>query len=181
MTISFPNLGKFSTIIPSSIFSWSFFLSSSSGTPVSQMLGHLTLSWRALRLSSFLLICFSFFLSDSFISTFLSSTSLILSYASIILLFIPSRVFFLSHLLHYLLHIDSFLFFLGPCQTFFSVLVSRLFICDCIFISRFWIIFTVIIQNSLSGRFPISSSCLVLWAFILFLYLLGIPLSLHLV
>ena len=31
--ISFPILGKFSTIICSSIFSWSFFLSSSSGTP----------------------------------------------------------------------------------------------------------------------------------------------------
>ena len=31
--ISFPILGKFSTII-SSIFSWSFFLSSSSGTPM---------------------------------------------------------------------------------------------------------------------------------------------------
>ena len=40
----------------------------------------------------------------------------------------------------------------------FSILVSRLFICDSIFISRFWIIFTIIIQNSLLGRFPISSS-----------------------
>ena len=66
--ISFLILGKFSTIISSSIFSWSFFLSSS-GTPMIQMLGCLTLSWRSLRLSSFLLICFSFFLSDSFIST----------------------------------------------------------------------------------------------------------------
>ena len=32
--ISFPILGKFSTIISLSIFSWSFFLSSSSGTPM---------------------------------------------------------------------------------------------------------------------------------------------------
>ena len=32
--ISFPILGKFSTIISSRIFSWSFFLSSSSGTPI---------------------------------------------------------------------------------------------------------------------------------------------------
>ena len=40
----------------------------------------------------------------------------------------------------------------------FSVLVSRLFICDSILISRLWIIFTIIIWNSLSGRFPISSS-----------------------
>ena len=44
VTISFPILGKFSTIISSSIFSWSFFLSSSSRTPMIQMFGHLTLS-----------------------------------------------------------------------------------------------------------------------------------------
>ena len=61
VTISFPILGKFSTIISSSIFSWSFFLSSSSGTPMTQMLGHLTLSQRSLKLSSFLLILFFFF------------------------------------------------------------------------------------------------------------------------
>ena len=91
--ISFPILRKFSTIISSSIFSWSFFLSSSSGTPMIRVLGHLILSWRSLRLSSFLLIHFSFFLSDSFISTILSSTSLILSSASGILLFFASRVF----------------------------------------------------------------------------------------
>ena len=48
-----PNLGKFSTIISSSIFSQPFFLSSSSGTPMIRMLGHLTLSQRSLRLSSF--------------------------------------------------------------------------------------------------------------------------------
>ena len=93
--ISFPILGKFSTIISSSIFSWPFFLSSSSGTPVFRMLGRLTLSWRSLKLSSFLLIHFSFFLSDSFISTILSSISLILFSASIIL-FVASRVFFIS-------------------------------------------------------------------------------------
>ena len=62
--ISFPILGKFSTIISSSIFSWSFFLSSSYGNPMIWMLGLLTLSQKSLRLSSFLLIHFSFFLSD---------------------------------------------------------------------------------------------------------------------
>ena len=62
--ISFPILGKFSTISSSSIFSWSFFLSSSSGTPMIRMLGRLTLSQKSLRLSSFLLIHFCFFLSD---------------------------------------------------------------------------------------------------------------------
>ena len=91
-----PHLGKFSTIISSSIFSWSFFLSSSSGTPITRMLEHFILSWRSLRLSSFLLIHFSFFISDSFISTFLSSISLILSSTSIILLFVASRVFLIS-------------------------------------------------------------------------------------
>ena len=34
VAISFPILGKFSTIISSGIFSWPFFLSSSSGTPM---------------------------------------------------------------------------------------------------------------------------------------------------
>ena len=115
VTISFPILGTFSTIISSSIFSWSLFLSSSSGPPMTQMLGCLTLSQRSLRLSSFLLILFSFFLSDSFISTILSSTSLIVSSASVILPLVPSRVFFLSHLLHYSLYIDSFLCLLDPC------------------------------------------------------------------
>ena len=40
----------------------------------------------------------------------------------------------------------------------FSILVSRLFIFNSSLFSRFWIIFTIIIWNSLSGRFPISSS-----------------------
>ena len=64
--ISFPILGKFSTIISSSIFSWSFFLSSSFGTPMIQMLGCLTLSQRSLRFSSFLLILFFSFLLHLF-------------------------------------------------------------------------------------------------------------------
>jgi len=63
VTISFPILGKFSTIISSSIFSYPLFFSSS-GTPMSQILGCLTLSQRFLRLSSFLLIlCSSLLLS----------------------------------------------------------------------------------------------------------------------
>ena len=61
-----------------------------------------------------LLIHFSFFLSDSFVSTILSSASLILSFASVILLLVPSRVFW-SQLLHYSLLIDSCLFLLSPC------------------------------------------------------------------
>ena len=58
----FPILGMFSTSISSTIFSCPFFLSSSSGTPVIRMFGHLTLPQRSLRLSSFLLNLFSFFL-----------------------------------------------------------------------------------------------------------------------
>ena len=48
-----------------------------------------------------------------------------------------------------------FLYLLNPCLL--SILVSRLFICNSILFSGFWIIFTIIIQNSLSRRFPISS------------------------
>ena len=92
--ISFPILGKFSTIISSSIFSCPFFLSSSSGTPMIRMLGHLTLSQRSLRLSSF--NYFFFFPLAPFIFTILSSTSLILSSASVILLLIPSRMLLIS-------------------------------------------------------------------------------------
>ena len=54
-----------------------------------------------------------------------------------------------------------------------SILASRLFLCNSIFFSIFCVIFAIIIQNSLSGRFHISPS-FVSWAFILFLYLLGI-------
>ena len=54
LTISFPMLGKFSTIISSNIFSDPFFFSSSSGTPI---------IWRfvCLVLSSGLWDCFQFF------------------------------------------------------------------------------------------------------------------------
>ena len=115
VTISLPILGKFSTIISSSIFSWSFFLSSSSGTPMIRMLGCLTLSQRSLRLSSFLLIRFSFFLSYSFISTILSSTSLTYLLPPLFYCWFPPECFFKSHLLHYSLYIGSCLFILGPC------------------------------------------------------------------
>ena len=50
------------------------------------------------------LIRFSFFLSDSFISTILSSTSLILFSASVILLFVASRVFLISFFALFLIY-----------------------------------------------------------------------------
>ena len=52
LTISFSVLKKFSTIVSSKIFSYPFFFSSSSGTPIIWMLVHLKLSQRSLRLSS---------------------------------------------------------------------------------------------------------------------------------
>ena len=51
LTISLSMLGKFSTIISSKSFSYPFFFSSSSGTPIIQMFVHLILSQRSLRLS----------------------------------------------------------------------------------------------------------------------------------
>ena len=61
------------------------------------------------------------------------------------------------------LFIIDWLFFIScrsllnvPC--IFSILVSKLFICNCILFSRFWIIFTISILNCFSGRLPISSS-----------------------
>ena len=67
---------------------------------------------------------------------------------------------FWSQLLHYSLLINSFYFSrsLLNISCIFSILVSSLFICNSILFSRFWIIFTIIILNSFSGRLPISSS-----------------------
>ena len=79
LTISFPILGKFSTIISSNIFSAPFFFSSSSEIPIIQMLVHLMFSQTSLRLSSILFILFSLFCSAVVISTILSSRSLIRS------------------------------------------------------------------------------------------------------
>ena len=114
LAISFPILGKFSTIISSSIFSWSFFVSSSSGTPMIRMMGHLRLSQRSLKLSSFLLVLFSFFLSASFISTFYLLPYLSYLLPQLFYCWFPPECFW-SQLLHYSLLIDSFLFLLDPC------------------------------------------------------------------
>ena len=81
LTISFPILEKFSTIIFSNIFSVPFFFSSSSGTRIIRMLVRLMLSQMSLRLSSILFILFSLFYSAVISSTILSSRSLIHSSA----------------------------------------------------------------------------------------------------
>ena len=77
----FPMLRKFSTIISSKMFSVPFFFSSSSGTPITQILVCLILSQRSLRLSSVLFTPFPLFCSSAVISTTLSSSSLIHSSA----------------------------------------------------------------------------------------------------
>ena len=80
----------------SSIFSRSFFFVFFFWDSYDSNVGAFNISQRSLRLSSFILIHFSFFHSVSFISTILSSTLLILSSASVILLLFPSRVFLIS-------------------------------------------------------------------------------------
>ena len=123
-----------------------------------RMLGHLTLSQRSLRFSSFLLIIFYFFLSASFISTILSSNSLILLSLSYSTVGSLQSAFDLSNcIIHYWLTLISSRFLLNI-SWIFSILVSNLFIYNSILFSRFWIIFTIIIVNSFSSRLPISSS-----------------------
>jgi len=106
---------------------------------------------RSLILSSTIFLFFFFltlFCSSEVITNILSSSSLIHS-ASDVLLLIPSRVFLISVIV---LFASVCLFF----NYFRSLLID-----SCIFsilFSRCLIIFTVIILNSLSGNFPISSS-----------------------
>ena len=95
MTLSFSMLGKDSTIISSKVFSYPFF-SSSSGTPITQILVHFILSQMSLRLASVLFILFSLFCSSEIISNILSFRSLIRSSTSNIQLLIPSRIFLIS-------------------------------------------------------------------------------------
>ena len=77
-------------------FSYPFIFFSSSGITIIQMLVHLILSQKYLRLPSVLFILFTLFCSSEVISTILSSSSLMCSSASDILLLIPSRVFLIS-------------------------------------------------------------------------------------
>ena len=92
---------------------------------------------------------------------------------------------FIHCIIHYILTLFYFSWSLLNLSCIFSILVSRLFICDSILISRFWINFTIIIQilyqvDSLSrpllfclvGIYPVplpagyssvSSSCLYCW------------------
>ena len=121
-------------------FSYPFFFWSS-GTPIIRMLVCLILSQRSLRLSSVLFILFILFCSSEVISTILSYSSLIHSSASDVLLLIPSRVFFISVIV----------LFVSACLFLHS---SRSLLIDSyifsILLSRFLLIFTIIILNSFS-------------------------------
>ena len=147
--ISFPILGKFSTIISSSIFSWSFFLSSSSGTPYNANVCAFDMVPEVSETSLSSFHSFTLFYSSEVISTILSSSSLIHPSASDILLLIPSRVILISVIV----------LFVSVCLFFNS---SRSLLTDSgilsIFFQGFLIIFTIIILNSFSGSLPISSS-----------------------
>ena len=101
-----------------------------------------------LRLSSVIFIHFILFCSSEVISTILSSSSLICSSASDILQLIPSRVFLISAIV---LLVSVCLFF----NSSRSLLIDSYIFS--ILLSRFLIIFTIIILNSLSGGLPISS------------------------
>ena len=90
LTVSFPMLGKFSTIIPSNILGGPFSLSSPSGTPIIQML----------VLAQWSLKFYSFFFHSIFyilfcVSDFHHSRSLIHSSISVNLLLIPSSALFM--------------------------------------------------------------------------------------
>ena len=84
-------VGKFSVILSSNIFSGPFSLSSPSGTSIMQMLMHLILSQRSLRLSLFIFILFFYILFCG--SDFHHSVlQVIYPSASVILLLIPSHL-----------------------------------------------------------------------------------------
>jgi len=158
VAISFPILGKFYTIISSSIFSCPFFLSSYSGTPMIQIWGVILV----LDVFEVVLIYFNYFSFFSLLLHLFPPLSppphLYYLLPQLFYCWFPPECFW-SQLLHYSLLMDSFLFCLGLCKTFLASSQSlSLFICNSILFSRFWIIFTIIILNSFSGRLTISSS-----------------------
>ena len=153
MIISFPTLGKFSTIVFSNSFSDPFSFFSSFGIPIIQILMCLVLSQRSLIQFSFLCILFSLFCSMTVISTILSSNSLFHSFLCLTYqLLIPSIIFFISVIV---LFITVFLFF-SYSRSLLNI--SYIYtICASIVFPRYEVIFTIISLNSFSGRLSTSS------------------------
>ena len=85
------------------------FLSSSSGIPIIWMLGRFILSWRSLRLSSFLLIRFSFFLSAYFYHSIFYFTNPIfcLCYSTIVASRVSLILFIALLIMYWLFFISS--------------------------------------------------------------------------
>ena len=139
LTVSFPTLGKFPAIISSHIFSGPFFLSSPSGTHIMWILVHLMFSQRSRRLSSFYPPPFFFQYSVSqqcfppFCLTGHSSVLLPQLFCYWFLLMCCSSLFFSSS--RSLVNI--------------SCIFSILFL-------RSWVVFTIVIWISFSGRLSIS-------------------------
>ena len=155
VAISFPILGKFSTSISSSIFSWPFFFvffwdSYDSNVGASDIVPEVS-EVVLIFLNSFfssLLHLFPPFLFRLTYPIFCLSYSTVCSFRS---------VFDLSYcIIYYWLTLFYFFKFLVNISCIFSILVSKLFMCNSILFSRFWMIFIIIILKSFSGRFPIS-------------------------
>ena len=100
VAISFPILGKCSTIISSSIFSWPFVLPSSSGMLMIRLLGRLPLSQSSLRLSLFLLILLSSLIHFYHSIFYLTNPIFYLHYFTVV----PSRQFFISFIALFIIY-----------------------------------------------------------------------------
>ena len=136
LTISYPMLGKFSAIISSNIFLDSLPLASPSRTPTVQMLVHLILFQRSLRLSS------SFFQSFSLYS---------LLWQWFPPFCLPGQLSILMPQLFY------YWFFVVYCSALFfkfSRSLENISYTVSILLLRSWIMFTMFILNSFSWRLP---------------------------
>ena len=149
LAISFSMLGKFQTIISLKIFSYPLFFSSSSGNPIIQMLVHLILFQRSLRLFSVVFILFTLALQKLF-------PPFCLPAHWFVLLLIFSRVFLISVIV----------LFVSVCLLFNSY--RSLLIDSCIFcilflrfwsslLSLFWTLFQVVCLFPLHFVFLVCS------------------------
>ena len=144
LIISFPMLGKFSAIISSNVFSGPFPLFF--WYPYNASVCTFNV---ASEVSQAVFISFhSIFCSAAVSYTTLSSRSFISSSSSVILLLIPFSVLVIC-----LFVLQFFFWSLVNISCIFSIFVSILFSCLHSF-PRSWIIFTIIILNSFSGRLP---------------------------
>lgn len=119
---------------------------------------HFILSPKSLRQSSLLLILFFFIVfCFNYFHNFVFLLTCLFCCLSFLLLF-PSLVFLISIIV---LFIVGCLLFnssrpLSKVSCIFLIHPSSLFICISVLVSRFWIIITIIILNSFSGRLFIS-------------------------